>query len=793
MTDLQRLYTAALLHDIGKFIERAKDSDIQDAVHNYYQDKTASKNISHRGYSAWLIDQFKAEKDFLNDEHLRNLVLWHHNGNDSDCEDYESINNKGILLKLLRIADDLAPSGSLTDSQEEGVDYYLGNIHSPFKSDHGSKNFYINPHKLSLDKKSFFPSGSKSTAENHYKSLLKDFLEEFQYVGDDEKLLYLLEKYLVNVPAQNPVEVDGKELLFSPDIGLYDHSRCVAAIALCLYLEYLHGTWKGKDDVIFADDYLQKGLEPPVILISGNLSGVRKFILSQESAKDALILKGKSFFIKLLTEVCVKYIIEKLELRPANVLHSGNGNFYILSPAYTRNQLGEIIQLVNKTLDELNLYLLYGVTEVELNDFKDFGSVLQRANLELKKNSRNKYKLLKWEEVFNPARPQPPKDNIYSVVTEKLHYNRLQIRDYAPGEEIEEFQYPFMKLNYAVDFISDDNGVGNESTVLNTTDFVKTNKGFKFTVKYLPAWNDGNKAEFKRKNTSSDGSNIFPAVQADENIMSFERLSQFAYFETGTQKLGVLRLNISTLRDEMPIDNQMVKVVSRMRALEWFFEGYLNTMLNESEYKDQLFVSNMGEYELFVVGGWNKLFDFSTRVVHDFRKYVSNYPEFRISGAVLTVDHKKPMYRIADIAEKRLQKAQQDSSMENAVSVFDSVISWEDFYQAKLLTDKMVELVQKTGKRAVIEKVRKSASGFEKINMQTGRGNVDMTKVWRLAYYLRDLINPKEKGDQSVYIKNKVEEIVKQYEELIFKALKGEPTSVKIFPIAARWAEFETR
>jgi hypothetical protein len=98
------------------------------------------------------------------------------------------------------------------------------------------------------------------------------------------------------------------------------------------------------------------------------------------------------------------------------------------------------------------------------------------------------------------------------------------------------------------------------------------------------------------------------------------------------------------------------------------------------------------------------------------------------------------------------------------------------------------------GNRAIINKIQKSSSGFAAIQADAlFRGIIKMYKVWRLSYYLRDLVNIKPDKPNSDEIKESTKKIIKFYEELFFKAFKGEETSIQIFPVAARWAELETR
>lgn len=823
MSDLDNIYIAALLHDVGKFIERAKNDEIQREALSYHQQKIVSKNYAHRRYSAWLIDKYKGEKFFLQSEMIKTLVLWHHKGNDPNCDDYESINKKGILLKLLRISDDLASSERRENPELEAVDYYRAKLHSPFQDVQLKINdqlkilnekFYLNIHKLTIGKMCAFPDKENVDVDNRYKKLIEDFLKEFKYIENDESLLYLMEKYLVNVPAQTPVEINGQEVLYKPDINLFDHSKSVAALVVCLYQEYKYGSWQGKDKLILTDDYTKQGLDAPIILINGNLSGIQNFIFDVTSKKAAQKLKGKSFFIQLLTDVCVKYLLEKLELKPANVLYNGGGNFFLLAPAFKEKKLNEYTKQIFKVFNGLGIYLSFGVSKVELDDFSDFSKVFNYVTREANKNKLQKFKQLNWENVFEPIPQKINEDDVYKKLTEELAYNEILIRNFRHNEKISEYQKPFTLLNYAVEFHPEKTEISSESTIFNNINFSENFKGFRFAVKDLPYWNDDSIQKFQKLN--EEHNNKFEIDGDDkltaDSIISFERLSQISYFETGTQKLGVLKMDIDNLgklfSEGLPkefvyktkngnIKKESYRTISRIaslsRAIKWFFEGYMNTLISLPEYKDRLYVVFSGGDDFFVVGSWNKVFCFAEKVRNDFREFVCHHPAITLSAALLVVDEKFPISRFAALADERLHKAKYQSVNKNSINVFDMVVSWDDFFKARLLKEKLVYLVNQTGKRSVIEKIKKSTRGFEKIQTAAESGKVDVKKVWRLAYYLREMFNPREKNEKTLELKTLVEEIVKQYEELIFKALKGESISIKIFPIAARWAELETK
>ena len=146
------------------------------------------------------------------------------------------------------------------------------------------------------------------------------------------------------------------------------------------------------------------------------------------------------------------------------------------------------------------------------------------------------------------------------------------------------------------------------------------------------------------------------------------------------------------------------------------------------------------------------------------------------------------------MAESRLHKAKSNKT-KDSISVFDIVLRWEDFFKSRELKDKIVRVIKLTeGNRAIISKINKSVKGFDKIQESAEKGTLEMSKVWRLSYYLRDILHSKNKSESYTEAKRIIDnEIIKLYEKLIFESLTGKTTNINIFPVAARWAEFESK
>ncbi len=371
------IYQAALLHDIGKFIERARLKEWQERAERYVREEMAARNYAHRRYSAAFIEAIAVEKPFLLSE-AASLALLHHRGDMPGRLDARPWHEHSVELNLLRIADDCASSERKEAAELAPLDYRRARVLSPFaqvrlkRPEDTLLPAYIPIRPLNLQRESAFPKWEAPEEPTPvYDVLVKAFLEEVRQIEDEEALFYLLEKYLHAVPAQTPVEIQGVPRLSTPDINLFDHSRTVAAIALGLYDAWTKGPWKGQDEAI-RHRRLDE-LEPPLLLVTGDVSGIQDFIFSIPSKGAARSLKGRSFFVQLYADAVVQYLRDRLDLEAASILYNGGGNFFLLTSAHQAEVLQAIrVELEGQLLAE-GFYLGLAWVPVQVRDFKEGG------------------------------------------------------------------------------------------------------------------------------------------------------------------------------------------------------------------------------------------------------------------------------------------------------------------------------------------------------------------------------------------------------------------------------------
>ena len=114
----------------------------------------------------------------------------------------------------------------------------------------------------------------------------------------------------------------------SNDVSVYDHVRVTAAIAACLVREASAGTV----DLDGLERTSTSDATKCIALIGGDVSGLQKFLYTVATRRALRGLRGRSFYLQLLGEAVVHYLLAQLRLPSTNVLLDGSGHFYLLAP-----------------------------------------------------------------------------------------------------------------------------------------------------------------------------------------------------------------------------------------------------------------------------------------------------------------------------------------------------------------------------------------------------------------------------------------------------------------------------
>ncbi len=382
-----RVALAALIHDVGKFSERARISLDKDTIerhkHQYcpFNEKGGWHSHVHAAYTAMSIDILEQNFPEIIGEDVYPFVKWGDpNVDDSLINAAARHHRPETALQWIIATADRVASGfereeferyNQAGEEESGKNHYQSRLLTLFEqvSVNGTQDSlkrsqlkYRYPLKpLSAD--SIFPQlletcepTDNKTAQKEYKTLWDKFILAIADIPRSHQRMdlwldhfdSLWQTFTHAIPSATAGRV-------RPEVSLYDHSHTTAALAVAL--------WRYHSDQKHDDTQIITGLkdrsdwqEDKLLLIQGDLFGIQNFIFSdgaQTSKKAAKLLRGRSFYVSLLSELAALKILETLHLPATSQIINAAGKFLIVAAntPETREQL--------KTIrDELNEWFL---------------------------------------------------------------------------------------------------------------------------------------------------------------------------------------------------------------------------------------------------------------------------------------------------------------------------------------------------------------------------------------------------------------------------------------------------
>ncbi len=785
-------FLGALLHDIGKFIERAKLPERKDKAKRWIDKGLTDTAHAHRRYGADFIEELCIQKPDIFTKDVVRCALFHHRGKDKSKQDYTFL-DQDVYVKMIRLADSLASAERTKDVTLKPQDYERAKLLSLFSrinySDHGEHPAtYTELCQLTTEKSTLFPDPQRkhepTSRTNLYPELVEQFFRECREIKNETQLYFLLEKFLWAVPAQTPVEFNGRQVLYRPDVSLFDHSRVTAAIAMCLY-DYYHKANKEEKKAIATAPDNGSTLPPFALLVQMDFSGIQRFIFNIPSKGAAKALKGRSFYLQLLAEVISRYLLDRLELPLANLLYDGGGNVFFLIPKSKEEELLEARREITTILAETHhgeIYAAIGYVDVAAGDFADFGKKWQEVAEATTKIKMNRFREIDYHHIFEPK--APAEELAFDEFTKNIRdMAALEFRRIEPviAQQNKSPQDIFKRFGFEISFHCRTDHLhlknSTEIYVLNQTDFLDQApmhfSGFKFFSMNTPP-----KLEFD---------DIAKAATGDKN------------------KLALLKMDVDNLGKiiihGLPEGERSIsRLATLSRLLRLFFEGYLTTICTEIDPEEKkIYVVYAGGDDTFIIGTWDVIFDVAERIQTDFSEFTCKNPDIHLSAS-LTIVHKHfPVIRAVELAEQALEKAKshvikgENELSKNKVAIFEEVFTWKEFSYIRNFKELIYKLIanEQPGtkeSRALLQKIYNSTRGFSKLIDESNNGKLHFPRFWRFAYYLRDIKSSnREKKKELVAI---YETLIKQQ---IYQREENKVHNPMIIPVATRWAELATK
>jgi len=725
------LFYGALLHDIGKVIQRA-----------------TGERKKHALVGADWFDEI-ADNQVISDQ-----IRYHMANYQSD-----KLSNDHLAY-ITYIADNIASGVDRRQSNEESDEEASAKIWDTYTNQADIFNVfgaqtdkrYFKPTVLNLKSEPNFASETyEPFSKGDYAAIvtrIKNELAEFEFnQAQIDSLLNLFEATLSFVPSST----NTKEIA---DISLAEHSRLTAAFALAIY-DYLED--KGRHN--YKEDLFTKASafyeEEAFLLASFDLSGIQDFIYNIATSGAAKQLKARSLYLDFMSEYIADSLLDKLGLNRANLLYVGGGHAYFVL-ANTEKTVETLVQFekdFNQFLlanFQTRLYVAFGWGSFaakdimsELNSPESYRQVYQKASrmISEKKISRYDYQTLM---LLNRGGKSSEREcEICHSVENLVSYHDQKVCDICRD------LYQFSKEIAHDHFIITENEglpIG-PNACLKGLAFEKLSQE-SFSRVYV-------KNDYKAGTVKA--THVFIGDYQCDEIYNYAALSKNEN-GLGIKRLAVVRLDVDDLGAAFMAGfsqqgNGQYSTLSRSatfsRSMSLFFKVYINQFASDKK----LSIIYAGGDDVFAIGSWQDIIAFTVELRQNFIKWTNG--KLTLSAGIGLFADKTPISLMAHQTGELEEAAKVNEK--DSISLFSSDYTFKfDQFITNVYDDKLEQIryffnhQDERGKNFI----------YKLIELLRNYESEEKMNVARLAYYLTRLEELTDKEERDKF---------KQFKKLFFK------------------------
>ncbi|MBN1933084.1 MAG: type III-A CRISPR-associated protein Cas10/Csm1 [Anaerolineae bacterium] len=721
---------AGLLHDVGKFAQRADvgkreltDAESLDEVR--YAHALHSDSFVHECVPPALRGHLTAPRRHHRPQFDQDYQV--------QLADWLSSGERDEVQSDQRVPFLLSPFARL---QEHKATAYL-----PLRR--------LDPDNLDIFAAPGQPADWRDEYRDQYKALWDEFTAACTALPDENLFVYLESLYglLLEFTWCIPSAWYNAE----PDVSLYDHARTTAALAACLAADGRDAVWCRTVTAALGQKQAA-GTAPQEIclLVGGDLNGVQSFIYTLSSAGTAKSLRARSFYLQLLTDAMVRYLLDELGLPLTNVLYAGGGGFQLLAPISAAARLETARAEISRRLLDIHsadLGLTLAWTPVQAGEFVEFKAPRARLGRLIGQAKRRPFAHLDAETLarqvgvalpFDPGgspesacavcgAPDPEMDKKCAFCDSLEQLGRRLPR----ATHLLAFSVTPMQAGRAHHWQEGLRALGLDVCVVNAADrpSLSEETSVPRDARLARVWRLG--AENKHDAAVRTQLGSLPQVWAyrpfaqltprrwnketgQVEIATFDDLADES--AQGIRRWGVLRADVDNL-GSLFVDGferpTLSRTASLSLALQLFFEGYVPTIgkrwncfgpaweqkerpapqLWQDGLRDKLYVQYAGGDDLFLVGAWDALPEFAARLRAEFARYACHNPALTLSVGIALADAKFPLYQAArwagEAEEAAKAFARPDGRGKDAITFLDQTVGWEQFAGVQEQTHKL--------------------------------------------------------------------------------------------------------
>ncbi len=711
--DLQVLLLGSVLHDVGKFAQRAGRPFSRDMDGIYTTEYKGVSGHRHTLYTDYFIEKDLPLPKGLEDQRgtIARVASAHHRPG-----------RESLLDLCVSIADRLSAGADRleTEGRDDGEDYKTRRLMSIFEEVE-LRNHRFDPEKsrayglarLLASDESAFPVSRQALQGRggDYNTLFQGFLSDIKKIDTSlpftlyiDALLGVLEHYTWCIPSSTWQTL--------PDISLFDHAMSTAAISQALYLYHrASGTMPAWGD-----------RESKFILCAGDLSGIQDYIfgVNRSSGKGvSKLFRARSFFLQALTRSVILSGRRRLGLYSPGQIMDAGGKFILLVPALKGT--GKLLDDMDAALQswcrrkfkgELNLVLAWDVQMTQSDFALDrFQEKLEAVNTSLEKAKRMKLKKTFAAEGMIIQEGYGDRDTSNCSICGRNEADGNSSADFAREERSEipvcidcfnQIRYIGTHLPRARFLVYGTEGrislfdglslsleQAAPSKLENAlaVDALEDGAGFGRVrvARHLPVFRkDETESPLWRKVLEDeDGDTPEAGEPKTFGAIAVKSKKSLNGHLVGRPLLGFVKADVDNLGLIFSLGLEKRLSIARFsslaRMLNFFFSDFLVERIRQ-DYPD-IYVIFAGGDDLFLVGPWLDVVRFSLEIRNRFRAFVAENADITLSAGIFVCRPRLPVRKAAEIIEKRLTASkawETGGKSKDAVSFLNETMTWED-------------------------------------------------------------------------------------------------------------------
>lgn len=624
-------------------------------------------------------------------------------------------------------------------------------------------------------------------------------------------LLQVLQRFAWCVPAPAA----------TPDVSLYHHARSTAALAVVLQPANDAGEPNGA----------------ACALVKGDISGTQDFLYLMTSAGAARGLRGRSFYLQLLSETIARWMLRRFGLPSTNLLFAGGGHFYLLLPAAELPRLEEARKALAEKLwhaHQGDLSLALGGVELSAADFETGFAEKWAAVSRMTNDAKQR----KWSELGGEAMMKTlftprPGGTTPEQICQVCHgeYDEAAgdrenngVRRCRRCESFEDLGRELRGAMHLVTFSVPESAPPLNARSRNWADILEC---FGASVRLLgkqaapptpPPQAEAAHVELLQPGSiaadrfrweglpTGYGVRLLAEatpLNASNAIADFQDLAAAA---DGVKWLGVLRMDVDDLgrvfRERLGAQATIARMSALSESLRGFFEGRVPELCRAHNRggrggADRVYLIYAGGDDLFITGAWSVLPALAEAIREEFRALVGG-DHITLSAGIAIEQPNYPLYQLADDARRALDEGAKACRPEkNAICFLREPIGWKQFKRADHWREELLAMLADKRQRVPrailarlgeIHAIYDANASRQARRRRTGQISLDEMKEerhfaqwqWRLVYHL-ERFGRRHPGHRD-RIEQFQQEITREDGRLI--------ASLRLI---ARWTELQTR